>query len=250
MKKAILEQARLDSQKDRTITSFKDISKYPETVQRYLRYSLLEGKESVYYAYLKHGGEFRTSPDQPWFPIKGEYHYLAYEPAFYWKGVIKPLPVLAISAKDFYFRGKGEMKIRLNRIIPLGTSTGPEMDEASLMRYVSETPLFPSVFLTSDFISWEEIDASSVRIILKDKGVKVEGIFTFNDKGEIIKYESTRFRETKEGPQSTKWTGYFENYKDFHGFKIPTYFVAEWNLAEEDFQYVKFKVSSIEFNKL
>ena len=249
MKKEILKQALLDSQKKRSLISLENLSKYPEIVHRYLKYVLKEGNESIFYAHLTHGGEFRTSPNQPWFPIKGEYHYLAYEPAFYWKGIIKPLPILAISARDFYFRGRGEMKIRLNGIIPLGKTTGSEMDEASLMRFVSEAPLFPSVFLTADYFSWKEIDSTSVIISIEDKGVSAEGIFTFNEKGEIIKYTSTRARDTKEGPQPTKWTGYFHDYQDFHGFKIPTYFIAEWNLPEEDFQYVRFRVSSLDFNK-
>ena len=250
MKKNILEQALLDSQKERTLISFKDISRFPNIVQKYFQYSITEGQEAIFYTKLLHGGEFRTSPTQPWFSIKGSYHYLAFEPSFYWKGVIKPLPILAISAKDYYFRGKGEMKIKLNSIIPLGRTQGPEIDQASLMRYVSEAPLFPSVFLTADFISWEEIDDTSVKIIIEDSGVKAEGTFTFNDKGEVVRYESERARDTKEGPIMTKWTGYFKDYQDFEGFRIPTYIVAEWNLPEGDFQYVKFRVNSIEFNKL
>lgn len=250
MKKFILQQALLDSQKNRITISLDDVSKYPEVIQRYLRFSLEEGREAVYYAHLKHGGEFRTTPEQPWFLIRGEYHYLAYEPAFYWKGIIKPLPILAISARDFYFRGKGEMKIKLNGIIPLGKTTGPEMDEASLMRFVSEAPLFPSVFLSANYITWEEIDSTSAKVIIEHQGVRAEGIFTLNKKGEIIKYSSTRARDTKDGPKPTKWTGYFGDYTDFHGFKIPTFFVAEWNLPDEDFQYVRFLVNSIDFNKL
>ena len=249
MEKEILKQAFLDSQKKKTFISLKDLSRFPEAVQRYLRYSLKEGQESIFYTHLKHVGEFRTSPNQPWFPIKGEYHYLAYEPAFYWKGVIKPLPFLAISARDFYFRGKGEMKIKLNRIIPMGKTTGPEMDEASLMRFVSEAPLFPNVFLSATYISWKEIGSNSAEVIIKDQGIEAKGVFTFNDKGEIIKYASTRARDTKDGLVPTKWTGYFSDYRDFNGFRIPTYFVAEWNLLEEDFQYVRFQVSSLEFNE-
>ncbi len=250
MEKELLKQALLDSQKTKTYISLKDLSRFPEVVQRYLKYSLEENQESIFYTHLKHGGEFRTSPNHPWFPIKGEYHYLASEPAFYWKGVIKPLPFLFISARDFYFRGRGEMKIRLNKIIPLGKTTGPEMDQASLMRFVSEAPLFPSIFLTADYLSWKKIDSTSVKISIEDNEVSAEGIFTFSEKGEIIKYTSTRARETKEGPQLTKWTGYFYDYQNFHGFKIPTYFVAEWNLSEEDFQYVRFRINSINFNKL
>ncbi|MCG3254819.1 MAG: hypothetical protein KAU62_01945 [Candidatus Heimdallarchaeota archaeon] len=69
MKKEILKKAVIDSQKKR-ITPLKDISKFPESVHRYLQHSIEKGKEAVYYAKLVHRGEFRTSPTQPWFPIK------------------------------------------------------------------------------------------------------------------------------------------------------------------------------------
>ncbi|MHA1668455.1 MAG: DUF6920 family protein [Candidatus Heimdallarchaeaceae archaeon] len=248
MKKKILNQMFIDSQKGSQAISLENLSFFPSIVQNYLRYAITEGSEAIYYTYLQHGGEFRISPDQRWFPIKGTYHYLTSEPSFYWKGVIKPLPLLSISARDYYFRGKGEVKIKLNSLIPLGKSTGTEIDKASLMRYVSEAPLFPSVFLTANFIFWEELDSSTAKIIIKDSGIQAEGVFTFNAKGEITKYESIRARDTKKGPIQTGWTGYFKEYKEFNGYKIPTLFIAEWNLDEGDFQYVKFKVSTIKYN--
>ncbi len=248
MKKEILNDALISSQKEREPTSFEKLDTFPEIVQKYLRLVLKEGIEPIYYARLLHSGEFRTDPKQPWFSIKGFYHYLSEKPAFFWKGKIKPLPILVITARDFYYKGKGEVKIRLNKIIPMGKDTGPDMDKASLLRFISEMPLFPSVFLTANYIRWEEIDSTSARIFIEDEGLKAEGIFTFNEKGEIISFEAERARLTRSESSIDKWGGYYENYQDFGSFRVPTYFVGIWYLPEEDFEYVRFKVESIEFN--
>ena len=130
----------------------------------------------------------------------------------------------------------------------MGKFSGSETDEASLMRFISEMPIFPTVFLTNDSITWEEIDSNSAHIQIEDCGVKIGGIFYFNNKGEITKFVSERARIVKSSIFMDKWTGHFQNYKEFGGMKIPSYFIAEWNLREGDFQYAKFSVESIEFN--
>ena len=248
MKKAILKNALNQLNKKTSTISFQEINKFPEPVQRYLRLVLTEGIVPTFYAEMHHGGGFKTDQNKPWFEIKGHYHYLVDKPAFYWKGKIKPLPILSISARDYYYEGKGQFKIKLNSFIPIAKSSGNEVNQASLLRFLSELTMFPSVFLTADYLKWEEIDSTAARIFIKDKGIKANGVFTFNEKGEITRFESVRARTTKSGPSFDKWGGYYEEYKKFENFMIPTYFVGVWHLTEGDFEYVKFKVESIEFN--
>jgi len=248
MKKAILKHALNQLNKKTSTISFQGINKFPEPVQRYLRLILKEGIEPTFYAEMYHGGEFKTDQKQPWFEIKGHYLYLADKPAFYWKGKIKPLPFLSISARDYYYEGKGQVKVKLNCFIHIDKSSGNEVDQASLLRFPSELPMFPSVFLTSYYLKYEEIDSTSARIFIEDKGIKADGVFTFNEKGEITRFESVRARTTKSGLSFDKWGGYYEEYKKFEDFIIPTYFVGVWYLPEGDFEYVKFRVNSIEFN--
>ena len=132
----------------------------------------------------------------------------------------------------------------------MGTSKGPECDSASLLRYLSEIPLIPTAFLTLQNLTWKEIDSSSVQITIQDKGLEEKCVFIFNDKGEIIKMEAEqRARGIKGGYSMDRWSGHFSNYKEFNGFKVPTEFVAEWNLPEGDLEYAKFKVDTLEYNK-
>jgi hypothetical protein len=248
MEKEILKLAIEKTSKDKTPLSFASLDNFPEPIQRYLRFALKEGSEPIYYAKLIHGGEFRTAANKPWFPIKGYYHYLADPPAFFWRGKIKPLPILSISARDYYYKGKGEVKIRLGGFIPMGKSSGPEINEASLIRFFSEMPLFPSVFLTSEYTTWQEIDSTSARLTFENEGLKVSGVFFVNDKGELVRVKAERATIVKKEVIMNKWTGYFSDFKTFGDVKVPTYFIAEWNLPEGDFQYAKFTVEELEFN--
>ena len=148
MKKTFLNHATLSSYINRSSISAADYSSFPGVVQNYFENIFPETFEQIFFAELTHSGEFRTSATHPWFPIKGMYYYLGDIPAFYWEGKIKPFPFLSIKARDFYYKGKGEVRVRLNSIIPFGTSKGPECDSASLLRYLSEMPLIPTAFLT------------------------------------------------------------------------------------------------------
>ncbi len=133
----------------------------------------------------------------------------------------------------------------------MGTSKGPECNSASLLRYLSEMPLIPTTFLTLQNLSWKAIDSSSVQITIQDKGLEETCVFTFNEKGEIAKMEADqRARGVKKGYSMDRWCGHFSNYNEFNGIKVPTEFIAEWNLPEGDFQYAKFKVDTLEYNKL
>lgn len=222
MKKAILKHALSQLNKKTSTISFRGINKFPEPVQRYLRLVLTEGIVPTFYAEMHHGGEFKTDQNKPWFEIKGHYHYLVDKPALYWKGKIKPLPILSISAKDYYYEGKGQVKIKLNSLIPIDRSSGSDIDKASLLRFLSELPMFPSVFLTADYLKWEEIDSNSARIFIEDEGIKADGVFTFNERGLITKFESARARITNNRTSIDKWGGYYDDYKKFGNFLIPT----------------------------
>jgi len=248
MEKDVLTQAICSSSEKRSPLSFENLDNYPEPIQRYFRFALKEGTDPIFYAKLIHGGEFRTAQNQPWFPIKGYYHYLADPPTFFWKGKIKPLPFLSISARDYYYQGKGEVRIRLGGFIPMGKYSGLETNEAALIRFFSEMPIFPSVFLTNNYATWEEIDSHSARVTIEDRGLKVDGVFFINDKGELVRFEAQRARVMKNEVHMDKWTGNFYDFKTFGDVKVPTYFIAEWNLPEGDFQYAKFTVEDLEFN--
>ena len=57
-------------------------------------------------------------------------------------------------------RVDGPMTIKAGSLFPIVDAAGPEMDQASLLRYLSEMPWFPSSFLR-DRVTWEAVDDST-----------------------------------------------------------------------------------------
>ena len=45
-----------------------------------------------------------------------------------------------------------------------------------------------------------------------------------------------------------KWTGYYRDYREMDGVRIPAEAEVVWNLDSGDFSYARFKITDIEFN--
>ena len=231
------------------IFSFNDLEGLPEPVQRYFKYVLKDGQEHIKFVRLKQVGEFRMKENQPWMPIKAEQYFTTEDPAFIWRAKLSMLPFVWVEARDRYYQGKGNMLIKLLSTITVANATGSEMDISSLIRFLAEAPWFPTALLPSDYIEWKEIDSNSAQAIIKDNGYTASGIFTFNEKGEIIKFVTNdRYMEADGKYFKEQWGGYYRNYQEIEGMKIPIEGEVEWNLSDKDLQYAKLKITDIQYN--
>ena len=153
------------------IYSYEQIKGLPDPVQRYFRYSLQENQPHISYVRLKHGGLFRTKEDQKWMSIKGQEYFTVHPPGFVWSGRV-PL----VSAKDMYYEGRGNLKVKLSSIIKLVDVKGKETDQGELLRWLAETPWFPTALLPSEKLKWEARDNNSAKVIFTDRILTVEGV--------------------------------------------------------------------------
>lgn len=246
----IMIKSQLEKEIEKLFSSSKDISNeiysseqlegLPAPVQRYFRYSLQENQPYISYARLQHGGQFRTNPDQKWLSINGQEYFTTREPGFVWFGKV-PL----VSATDAYFEGKGNLKVKLLSIIKLVDARGEEIDQGELLRWLAETPWFPTALLPSEKLKWEPIDNNSAKIIFTDKNLAVDGIFYFNEQGQINQFKTKRYKDES---LEENWTGYYRDYKKVEGMQIPFFAEVVWNLESGDFSYAKFKINRIEYN--
>jgi len=229
--------------------SFNDIEGLPEPVQRYFKYALKDGQEHIKFVRLKQVGEFRMKENQSWMPIKAEQYFTTEDPAFIWRVKFTMAPFIWIDGRDMYYQGKGNMLIKILSTITVADATGSEMDISSLIRFLAEAPWFPTALLPSDYLEWKEIDSNSARAVIKDNGYTALGIFTFNEKGEIIKFVTNdRYMEADGKYFKEQWAGYYRNYQEIEGMKIPMEGEVEWNLSDKDLPYAKLKITDIQYN--
>lgn len=226
-----------------------DIVGLPQNVQKWLEYSGVIGKERIITVRLKQKADMRLAKDKPWMPVQAEQYFTTEDPGFIWKANIKAAPLIHISGRDKYDKGKGNMLIKPLSIFTIADSKGKEIDQGSLLRYLAEMIWFPTAAL-NDYLIWEEIDENNAKATMTYGDITASGVFTFNDKGEVINFKSERYGEFDGEIRLETWSIPIRDYKEFEGIKIPTQGKVTWKLDTGDFNWFNFKVTEVEYNKL
>jgi hypothetical protein len=211
-------------------------------LERYLRYAIAPEAPSIRSARLVHDGFIRTTPNGRWFPIDGTEVFKVNEPEFDWHGTIRPFPLIKIEAHDSLRNGHGRMVVRLNSIITMADTRGPEIDQSAAARWLMEGVWFPPM-LGSDLVRWDDS-----RVTLIQPGPPVTAEATFDNEGRIIAIKSDRYRDLGSGKSvMTWWKGTCSEYRQFGSFRVPTRIKGKWLLESGDFECIDFHVQSIEY---
>ncbi|MFP3361349.1 DUF6544 family protein, partial [Planococcus sp. SIMBA_143] len=70
-------------------------------------------------------------------------------------------------------------------------SSGPEIDQGTMLRYLAETIWFPSAAL-NDYIIWKHIDENNAEATMTYGDISATGVFTFNSEGDPTHFEAER----------------------------------------------------------
>jgi hypothetical protein len=233
---------------ERTIIQTDDLKGLPLPVRKWLECAQIVGKEKIQSVRLKQNGSLRTKEDGPWMSAEAEQYFVTEEPGFIWKAKVRMAPFLFLSGLDHYEDGKGQMKIKLLSLFSVVDSKGPEIDQATLLRYLAEIQWFPTAAL-SKYISWEEIDSKSAKVVMTYKGIIASGVFVFNEQGDVHSFTAKRYME-KDGHFTLEdWGGVNLAYKDFNGIRIPVKSDIVWKLKSGDFTWYQLEITEVEFNK-
>jgi len=221
----------------------------PEPVQRYFAFSLEEGQQYVTYVKLKHTGDFRQYENQKWMPIEGEEYFTTETPGFIWIGKISLLPIVWITGIDKYLEGKGTFQIKLWSTITISDAPrGMELDESELLRWLAEAPLFPTALLPSSYLQWEPMDSDSAKAVIDCSGTKVEALFHFDKRGEIVQINTDRYRAVGNSFVKGKWLGHYSNYVLAKNMMVPRDINVSWNTEAGNFTYARFKIEDLQYD--
>lgn len=225
-----------------------ELADLPESVQRWLRYSGVIGKERIRTVRLRQRGTFRMKPDARWMPFRAVQYYTTEPPGFIWYTTMKPAPLFAITGRDKYRLGRGNMLIQLLSVVPVVNATGPELDQGTLLRYLNEMIWFPSASL-SQYIHWEAIDDTSARATMEYKGIRGTAVFSFNRQGEITNMIADRYRDAGGEFILTPWSTPIQGYREFGRIRIPSKGEGVWHLESGKFAYIRLEITDIEYNR-
>lgn len=227
--------------------SEKDLKSLPKNVAKWLEYSGVVGHEKIMAVRLKQKAHMRLSKDKPWMPVKAEQYFTTEHPGFIWKANIKMAPLFHISGRDQYKNGKGHTSIKLLSILTVADSSGKEIDQGTLLRYLAEMMWFPTAALNG-YIVWEAIDRSNAKATMSYGDITASGVFTFNNKGEVVNFKAERYGDFDKELRLETWTIPVRDYKVFQGIKVPTKGNVTWALDMGDFNWFNFEIIDVEYN--
>ena len=227
--------------------SFAQTENLPEPVKKYFSFALKEGQPYLVCVSTKHDGFFRMKVDQPWLPIQGEDYYTGYPPGFVWAATLKTSPLFWLSIKDCYLQNRGSSKAKAYSFVPVSSAEGPTIDQGSLSRWLSAAVFFPTVLLPSENLTWMPINGNSAQLLFSHQGINIAARVFFGKRGEIIRLTTNRYC-TKTSLE--KWSAFYNSYENHHGIEVPTQVGAMWHFASHNFHYIRYHITSIEFNNI
>lgn len=220
----------------------------PEPVQRYLRHTGVVGRRIPRVVHLTQRGAMHPSADGPWLPLEATQTYTVDPPGFVWRARVGIGPLPVIWGCDSYVGGRGHMDIRAAALVPIVDETGEEMDQASLLRHLSETIWFPAAFLARG-VSFEAIDATHARVSLAAGGRTATGTMTFDDEGRLLDFVAQRHRLVGGERVLSTWSTPMTEYGELAGLRLPIRGKAVWKLPEGDLEYIDVAITDLRFDE-
>lgn len=184
-----------------------------------------------------HNTKFRMSADKE--PIKIQFMQVNFvnrpDRHAFLTGRIAGIP---LQAKDSLLDGFGSMTGVLAKQFQLFHSTGSEMDQGQLITVLADAVYMPSLFL-QEYVSWTVVDDHTVEGEISWKGVSAKGRFTFDNNGNMIRFDTNdRYMdENGKGSSLVPWYVTYSDYKEQNGYFQPGSVSVNWMLPDGDDTY-------------
>lgn len=148
---------------------------------------------------------------------------------------------------DSYVAGKGGLDAALlgwSTVANSADSRGTDLDE--WLRFVAETPWYPTALLPSQGAQWTAIDEHSARVALRDGSLEASLVFRFDETGLVESVSAdTRGRLVGNVTVPTKWHGRFWDHRERSGMRVPMAAEVAWVIDGEVKPYWRGRVLDI-----
>jgi hypothetical protein len=139
------------------------------------------------------------------------------------------------------------MLVKVASLLPVADAKGEEMDQGSMMRYLSEMMFFPAAF-RGDNISFQAVDHGSAQVTLTDHGRTATGTMYVDGEGRLTDFAAMRHRMVGGRAVLTAWSTPVTAYGEFEGLKLPVRGKAAWKLPDGDFEYLDVTITGLRYD--
>ncbi len=227
-----------------------DVQALPIPVRRYLETVLPPGAAPIERARIEHVGTFDMGGGEPnWRPFRSVQEVRTHRPGFVWDARIAMAPGLTAFVHDAYVAGEGVLRAALAGLLTvMEQPASPELAQGEALRYLAETPWYPTALLPGQGVRWEAIDEAHALAILEDGETSVSLLFEFGPDGLVHSVRADeRYREVDGMIVATPWLGRHWNYEWRDGVLVPLEGEVAWLLPDGPRPYWRGTVERIEF---
>jgi len=194
---------------------------------------------------LSQEGFMRSKPSADWMSFNAAQHYTINPPGFIWNSQIHA-GMMTIAGRDKFGNGKGNMLIKPFYIYNLANTSGPEMDQGTMLRYMGELMWFPEAAVM-DYFHWEEIDSTSAALSMTYNGVTANGTFAFYNNGLVKSFTAQRFGNFDGEFRKETWEVWVNEHNVINGRLVGSKCKVTWKLKEGDFTWLLLDVKDISY---
>ncbi|GAB3893946.1 hypothetical protein GCM10028803_08670 [Larkinella knui] len=238
--------AEAGDEKPSVITA-RQVAEMPSIVQKWLTHAQVIGKERIQTAHLTQQGQMRTKVNGGWMPVEAQQYFTTNQPGFIWHARIKAAPLVYLAGRDKYEQGHGHMLIKAMSFWPIANTSGNEIDQGTMLRYLGEMVWFPTAAL-SPYIHWEQLGATTARATMSYGKTIASGVFTFTPDGDVIRYVAQRYGEFEGTYRQETWSITLSNHQALAGIRIPVQAAVTWQLKTGDFTWYTVTITEINYN--
>ena len=160
-----------------------DLGHLPVPVQQYLRRAGVVGQPRVHNFRVRMHGRIRNAPDGRWMYMTAEQFNFVEEPArfFYLNASMFMVPAQGYHR---YAGPSANMLVKAAALVPVVDAAGREMDQSETVTMFNDMCIMAPATLIDPAISWDTIDARTVRATFTNAGHTIRAELSFSESGD------------------------------------------------------------------
>lgn len=222
----------------------------PHPVRRYLERVLPAPPRPITLARMTQQGTVRTDLHRErWMRFTATHTIRPLARSFCWDARVRALPLVHLRVRDEYASGVGSGRVQLLSAITVAADRDkPELNAASLHRYLAEAVWCPTALLPEAGVQWTPIDQRSALATLSDAGNTVSLEFRFNEADEVSGvFAAGRWSRVGKAFVLMPWEGRFGGYRRCGGVLVPSHGEVGWYVDRRLEVVWKGEVGAVEY---
>ena len=221
----------------------------PAPVRRYFDFVFPDGPPGdVTHVEIEMAGQFRRPQTEDFQPTTARQVVGTRAPDMVFSADTPIVWPLWAIAWDAYIDGDMEMRARLlSMITVMAEDSTPALNRTSLRRWLLESPTYPMALLPGGPVTWEPVDDTRARAVVRAHGEEASLVATFGPDGAL-----TRFDAEQDGDLTTPYHGSGEHvrrtdYTLVDGVRVPMGFEIARAAGGQIYPFWTGRVTQIRF---